>query len=254
MLSSCSITDGGRTLVLIPDSFARQRTGDLCIDSRIEAYIAGMTCSEKLVVTASTGNEPVPTLRGGCAMQYAIFEEKPAVFEEFLTAGGKLRSCPGYPFGIYNGVTRICRAKPALAHSFFSAIGQNIGFRDSPDALMWHATLAKCVEGVQIALRNGAGVGRPEGDIRRISAGLPVSSLLEQTLLHGRPDDSVSMLAITNILIDAGASPWEVDADGVSLFVRAEKKLDDADNWAKLKTALLRARPQNAASGSGKPR
>ena len=238
-LNSWPVIEGARILVQTLSPFAKQRTGDVCSDSPVEAYTIGIACPKKFVVKASSGNEPV--LGGGCALQYAISEGRLAAFEEFLAAGADPRRCPGYPFSIYNGITEICKDKPALAHKFFAAIEQNASVKETSNALMWHSTLSKCVEGVLIALKNGASVDKPGGDVRKVSAGLALYSPLEQTLLHGRPDDYANRLAITKILIKAGASPLEVDTEGVSLFARAESAFKNTDQWAELREALERA-------------
>lgn len=254
LLTSCSISDGGRTLVLMPDPFAKRQTGNMCIDSPVQAYIGGMACQEKLVVTASVANEPLPVIRGGCAMHYAILEGKPAIFEEFLAAGGKPGRCAGYPSSIHGAVSYVCRNNPALGHRFFGILGRYGALKDYPQVLMWHASLNKCVEGVQLALENGAGVTKPQGQDwdKGSIAGRTEHSPLEQALLHGRPGDPVGRVAIAKILVDAGASPWEVDARGVSLFARAEKEYSyDPVHWVELRAVLLRAQPENAPAGAG---
>lgn len=252
-LTSCSVSDGGRILVVLSDPFATRRTGNLCVDSPVEAYISGMHCQEKLSVTAKVANTPLKVIRGGCAMHYAILEEKPDVFEEFLAKGGKLSRCANYPSAIYGSVTHVCRKKPALAHRFFKTIQQYDGFRDYPQVLMWHATLAKCVEGVRIALNNGSGVKKPEGkNWDRGSVGpRSVHSPLEQTILHGWEGNRAGMLEITRMLIEAGASPMESDAQGSSILTRAEREHSTFGHWGELKLALMSARREGDNSEAG---
>lgn len=256
LLTSCSVSDGGRTLVVLSDPFARRVTGDMCIDSPVEAYIGGMHCQQKLSVTAEAANTSLKVIRGGCAMHYAILEEKPGVFEEFLAKGGNLSRCSGYPSAIYGAVTHICRSKPALAHKFFESIQRHGSFKNYPQVLMWHATSAKCVEGVQIALSNGSGVSRPEGkNWDRGSIGpQSVHSPLEQTVLHGWTSNITGMIEITRILVDAGASPLATDADGATILARAEREHGTFSHWKALKAALLSPRRESDNSGAGAPR
>lgn len=242
LLTACSVSDGGRTLVLVSNPFAKSRTFDACIDSPVQAYMDGLKCKVKFELTSNEANARLGAIRGHCALEYAINIEKIDIFEEFLEKGGKLSRCANYPSGIYASVAHVCRDNAALAHKFFDAIEKQRTYKDYPQVLLWHSTLLKCVEGVEIALGNGASPNQPsrkKWDDGLI--GMQLYSPLEGAMLEGWRGNPEGMIKITNILIDAGASPWVVDLNGKSLFERTESQYFRSPQWQGIRAALLRA-------------
>lgn len=251
LLSSCSLSNGDKELVLIPNPLATKLTGDPCIDSPVVAYMNSMECKEKLVITPAVANSGIRQLRGGCALMYAMGEKFLDKFNEFLAKGASLKRCGGYPSSVYGNLTYLCRNDPATAHSFFEVVGRQGTYKDYPDNLFYHAALDKCVEGARIALRFGAS---PHRAIRNKSDPISMSMLdyspLESTVLYGAPARPEETMAIIRMLIDAGASPWELDGEGRSLFDRAEQHHKALPYWPMLRATLLRA-PGTAAAVSG---
>lgn len=244
LITACSVSDGERRLVVVPNPFEKTRTGDVCIDSPIQAYIDGVTCQNKLIVTRHDANARLDVIRGGCALQYSILNEKLNIFEELLAKGGNLNICPNYPSSIYAAVTHVCRDNITLAHKFFDVIEKQGTYKDYPQVLLWHSTLLRCVEGVKISLKYGATPNQParkdwdDGLLRPMALYSP----LEGAILNGWQGNPEGTVEIANILIDAGAFPWGGDDHGESIFKQAEKRYAGSIYWPQIRAALLRAR------------
>lgn len=243
LLMACSVSDGGRTLVVLPNPAESKRTGDTCIDAPVEAYIKGFACNGRSPITPQTANARLDVIRGGCALQASMLWEKFEILEEILKEGGDFRRCPGYPSSIYAAVAHMCRDKQSMAHRFFDVLEKNKVYSDNPQILLFHSTLYRCVEGVKIALAYGATPNRParknwdDGLLHPMELFLP----LESATIAGTRGYADQMVAITKILVAAGASPWETDVHGETIFSRAQKAHISAPYWPRLSAALRAA-------------
>lgn len=251
LVASCAVQTGDKPLVLIPNPIEPKRTGQICVDSPVEAYLERIDCKNSSVTTVDMANSKVSSTHGGCALEAAILHERPDVFEEFLSKGGDLRSCTGYPLRIFGAVASVCRDKPDVAHRLFETISKTGAFHDRPQILLYKSAQLRCVEGVRIALAHGAKPNIPAGQKATDDWADPASSLLplETATIYGTRGYPEPMIEIIRLLIAAGASPLTIDAHGDTLLKRAEKDLGGAPYWPRVKAALL----SESLSAAGNP-
>lgn len=224
-------------------------TADECKYEPIQAYVKGIPCRDgnnQLLpspINAKTANATLPYTRGGCVLQAAIIEERLQLFKEVLAKGGEPKKCPGYPSDLYRSITGLCRSKPDMAHEFFSLLRDKKTLPDLPQVLMWHSTVDKCVEGVQLALQNGAVPNQPEeknwdkGLLSPMALRTPLEATIGKGIRKGRESQTLEIL---KLLMDAGADPMAVDSKGRTLLSRAQEAGSRSTYWPEIKKLLCR--------------
>jgi hypothetical protein len=162
-----------------------------------------------------------------------------------LEKGANPRQCNNYPFGIYETISYVCGDDPKLAHELFAELDKYGVYRDFPQKLLWPSIVNNCAEGVSRALKHGASATLLTVDNYRANASTP----LRLAVVVNWPRNPEASLEIVKLLVEAGASPWEVDGEGKSIFQQAETKYADsrgrsadpywsAEYWPKLEKIL----------------
>jgi hypothetical protein len=254
-LSACSVSDGARTLVIIPNIFNPPPRDEsyACEDKPVEAYIKGRKCTDKAgnalpsPISRSSANDKLPVLRGGCALMGAMWFGRPDVFDELISNGAEPKRCVGYPSSLYNAATLACKENPEFANRYFSFLEKSGTLREYPQVLLYYASLSRCVEGVQLALRFGALANAPikprwdGGQLLPMELLVPLESSLYKGTVTRSPENDQRQLQIVRLLIDAGGNPWAMDSSGKStIYEAAESSLATyLPTWPSLRAILL---------------
>lgn len=254
-LSACSFSDGERTLVIIPNIFNPPPRGETyaCEDKPVEAYIRGLKCTDKAgralpsPISPFSANDRLPVIRGGCALMGAMWFDRPDVFDELIANNADPKRCNSYPSSLYNAATLACKEHPEYAHRYFEFFEKSAILREYPQVLLYYASLARCVEGVQLALRFGALADAPVkprwdgGQLLPMELLSPLESSLYKGTVTRSPENDQRQLQIVRLLVEAGANPWAMDSSGkLTIFEAAEASLPKyLATWQNVKVILL---------------
>ena len=248
-LVGCSLSDGGRTLTIIPNPFERRLTGDDCVERPIRAYIAGWRCLDennrelRSPINRWNANDNKNISRDSCLLQVAMIYSRFDIFQEAISKGADPKRCNYYPASLYGALSYICNGEPDLANKFLMEFERLGVVKDETGLLLNEMLASKCTEGVKIALKYGANpnIKHP----RRIY------TPFQAALINFRASNPESDIQALELLIDNGANTDQEIQNGKKAFEFAREKFSNQDYWPRLEKILLKNQTNKAIEKLG---